>query len=54
MLTLRAVATTDGETSLHNPSFVPRWTATVLVVVFAVVGDEHEVANRAKPNAATK
>jgi hypothetical protein len=50
MLTSMAVATTDGDTSLHNPVFVVGTTTTG----FGAAGDEHEVAKKASPAAATK
>ena len=49
MLALRAVATTDGATSLHSPLFVVGVTAAVVVA-----GDEHDVAIRDRATAATK
>jgi len=50
MLWLRAVAMTEGATSLHSPVFVEGVTTAVLVAA----GDgEHEVAKRASPAVAT-
>jgi hypothetical protein len=49
MLALRAVAITDGATSLHSPVFVVGVTAAVVVA-----GDEHDVAARGRVAAATK
>ena len=49
MLSLRAVATTEGSTSLHSPVFVVGVTAVVVAA-----GDEHDVAKRATPAAATR
>jgi hypothetical protein len=50
----RAVAITDALTSLHNPVFVLERTAIVVVVPDELVdGDEHDVATRARPTAAT-
>ena len=49
MDSLRAVAITDGETSLHSPLFVVGVTIAV-----GVAGDEQEDATRASPAAAKK
>jgi len=50
MLSLRAVATTDGATSLHSPVFV----VGLITAALGVAGDdEHDVAKRARPAAAT-
>ena len=49
MLSLRAVAITDGAMSLHSPSFIVGLTTTG-----GVARDEHDVAKRARPAAATK
>jgi hypothetical protein len=49
MLALRAVAITDGATSLHSPVFVVGVTTAVVVA-----GDEHDVATRGRAAAATK
>ena len=49
MLSFMAVATTDGDTSLHSPVFV----VGMIAAAFGAAGDEHDAVKRASPIAAT-
>jgi len=51
MLSSRAVATTDGGTSLHSPVFV---VAFIRITGVVAAGDEHALVKAARPAAATR